>query len=50
MSAGSGKVLADQIVGVQPEISVDGLSIQRYAKQGETLVVPMHSRTANAGA
>lgn len=39
MCAGSGKVLADQIVGRTPEISVDGLSIQRYAKQGERLVV-----------
>ncbi|HJU50629.1 MAG TPA: D-amino acid dehydrogenase [Pseudogulbenkiania sp.] len=40
MSAGSGKVLADLIMGVQPEISVDGLSMQRYAKGGEKLVVP----------
>jgi len=40
MSAGSGKVLADQIVGRKPEISVDGLSIQRYARDGEKLVVP----------
>ncbi|MFC3532942.1 D-amino acid dehydrogenase [Vogesella facilis] len=42
MCAGSGKVLADQIVGAKPEISVDGLSMQRYAKSGETLVVPMY--------
>ena len=47
MSAGSGKVLADLITGVQPEILVDGLSMQRYAKSGETLVVPV-SRPAAA--
>ncbi|MNW02883.1 D-amino acid dehydrogenase small subunit [compost metagenome] len=41
MSAGSGKVLADLITGTQPEILIDGLSMQRYAKGGETLVVPM---------
>ncbi|MCD5326472.1 D-amino acid dehydrogenase [Chromobacterium piscinae] len=41
MCAGSGKVLADLITGAKPEISVDGLSMQRYAKQGETLVVPV---------
>lgn len=43
MCAGSGKVLADQIVGARPEISVDGLSMQRYAKPGQTLVVPMQT-------
>jgi D-amino-acid dehydrogenase len=31
MSAGSGKLLADLICGVKPEISADGLSIARYA-------------------
>ncbi|MDN0076151.1 D-amino acid dehydrogenase [Crenobacter sp. SG2303] len=49
MSAGSGKVLADQIVGRKPEISVDGLSIQRYARDGEKLVVPF-GRPASANA
>ncbi|MDC7717960.1 D-amino acid dehydrogenase [Vogesella sp. DC21W] len=46
MCAGSGKVLADLITGTQPEILVDGLSMQRYAKQGETLVVPMFQPAA----
>ncbi len=49
MGAGSGKVLADIITGAKPEISLDGLSMQRYAKQGETLVVPA-ARPAVAGA
>jgi len=31
MSAGSGKLLADLICGVKPEISADDLSLQRYA-------------------
>ncbi|OQS38113.1 D-amino acid dehydrogenase [Chromobacterium haemolyticum] len=48
MGAGSGKVLADIITGAKPEISLDGLSMQRYAKQGETLVVPA-ARPAVAG-
>ena len=43
---GVGKVLADLITGTQPEILVDGLSMQRYAKQGETLVVPMFQPAA----
>lgn len=49
MGAGSGKVLADIITGAKPEISLDGLSMQRYAKQGENLVVPA-ARPAVAGA
>lgn len=49
MGAGSGKVLADIITGAKPEISLDGLSMQRYAKQGETLVVPA-ARPVVAGA
>ncbi|MDF0605824.1 D-amino acid dehydrogenase [Neisseriaceae bacterium TC5R-5] len=40
MSAGSGKLLADLITGRMPEISVEGLSMQRYARPGEILVVP----------
>ncbi len=49
MCAGSGKVLADLITGAKPEISVDGLSMQRYARQGEVLVVPV-GRPAAVGA
>lgn len=49
MSAGSGKVLADLITGTKPEISVDGLSVQRYAKPGQNLVVPV-SGSAPVGA
>lgn len=33
MSLGSGKLLADQILGVKPEINIDGLSLARYLKQ-----------------
>ncbi|MGL6069807.1 D-amino acid dehydrogenase [Craterilacuibacter sp.] len=40
MCAGSGKVLADMITGQTPEICIDGLSMQRYAKPGQTLVTP----------
>ncbi|WP_028533982.1 D-amino acid dehydrogenase [Paludibacterium yongneupense] len=39
-SAGSGKVLADLICGVKPEISIEGLSLQRYAGRGQNWVVP----------
>ncbi|GGY10833.1 D-amino acid dehydrogenase [Paludibacterium paludis] len=49
MSAGSGKVLADVITGRAPEIRIDGLSLQRYAATGETLVVPL-STAGTAGA
>ncbi|WP_349629042.1 D-amino acid dehydrogenase [Craterilacuibacter sp. RT1T] len=47
MCAGSGKVLSDMITGQSPEISIDGLSMQRYAKAGQTLVTP--SRTLVTG-
>jgi len=39
-SAGSGKVLADLICGIKPEISIEGLSLQRYAGRGQNWVVP----------
>jgi D-amino-acid dehydrogenase len=34
MACGSGRVLADLIGGVRPEIKVDDLSIERYASGG----------------
>lgn len=40
MCAGSGKVLADLISGKTPEIDATDLSLHRYAKKGQTLVVP----------
>jgi len=30
MAAGSGRVMADVISGCQPEISLDGLTLERY--------------------
>lgn len=48
MSAGSGKVMADLVTGTKPEISVDGLSIQRYAKGSQVLVATAtQAATAN---
>ncbi len=41
MSLGSARVMADLISGKQPDIRTDDLSMQRYAKGSETLVVPM---------
>ncbi len=41
MSLGSAKVMSDLISGKQPDIRYDDLSIQRYAKGSEVLVVPM---------
>ncbi len=32
MACGSGKLIADQVVGRQPEISTDGLSLNRYLR------------------
>lgn len=49
MSAGSGKVMADLITGVKPEISTDGLSIQRYAR-GSRPSVSAVGGSAHAGA
>ena len=40
MSAGSGKLLADQITGRTPDISADGLSVARY---GARTVAPARS-------
>ncbi|MGO3857665.1 D-amino acid dehydrogenase [Neisseriaceae bacterium CLB008] len=40
MGPGSGKAMSDLISGKQPEIDMRDLSIQRYAKNGESLVVP----------
>ncbi|HJV06659.1 MAG TPA: D-amino acid dehydrogenase [Chromobacteriaceae bacterium] len=49
MSAGSGKVMADLITGVKPEISTDGLSIQRYARGSQPSVSAVGG-SAHAGA
>lgn len=40
MCAGSGKVLSDLISGKTPDIDAADLSLQRYAKSGQNLVVP----------
>jgi len=39
-SAGSGKVLADLVCGVTPEISIEGLSMQRYARAAQPWGAP----------
>lgn len=40
MGPGSGKLLADQIMGRQPDISPEGLSIHRYLKSAQSWVQP----------
>jgi D-amino-acid dehydrogenase len=48
MSAGSGKVLADLIVGRKPDISVDGLAISRYGHEKINTVSAAGTRLATA--
>ena len=48
MACGSGQVLADTIMGRSPEISVEGLAVDRYGKAPRAQL-PVHSVAAAAG-